>query len=569
MKDLNELGLKDITLNFDTGELDDIQLVQGDTKTRGFNVELVSNSGEVIQPNADITLKLFGTNLNDPTKTYYTVANVIDNKYQVFFSTDMLGKMGKVEFQLALYQGTDKLIQSNTYISEVGKSLCNGGATGKDLVVDFTKLEKALERVDIQEKAYKDSLQKQEAIRVDVANKQRQVSTDATTVEKIRTDMEDVMDAEESRVEAEKKRVSQEKGRESAEKDRNSQENNRIEAERDRQNFELEIAKAETARVSAENSRASAESTRSSQESTRQSNEDERKSAENSRVSAEDTRESQEKTRQSQETQRVEAENKRKTTFEGWDDIMQGVIPNATADTAGVVKVESREEETAPYSVPSVVAMSECLNDIYEEIFKKADKSDLEKVKFQLPRLKIGEDTSKIPNNSYFIETNEVELKQNLSEENIIVLGDRDGVKAEDIENLVDLKGVQLTKKPDDYSATQAESIVGVSGVFKEVAEELFKNGKDYSDYLIILGTTDEYFPEILQSFEMVKKVTGSRKIIHVFDSEIKKKVTPESYDNNIGLMEMVMEPDKGIRYAKFLRGGDILRYKDSTGKIH
>ncbi|MEJ8752603.1 hypothetical protein WKS98_08255, partial [Lagierella sp. ICN-221743] len=200
MKDLNELGLKDITLNFDTGELDDIQLVQGDTKTRGFNVELVSNSGEVIAPNSNITLKLFGTNLNDPTKTYYTVAKVIDDKYQVFFSTDMLGKMGKVEFQLALYQGADKLIQSNTYISDVTKSLCNGGATGKDLVVDFTKLEKALERVDTQEKAYQESLKKQEVIKSDIDRKQRQVSTDTTAVKKIRTDMEGVMAAEADRV---------------------------------------------------------------------------------------------------------------------------------------------------------------------------------------------------------------------------------------------------------------------------------------------------------------------------------------------------------------------------------
>lgn len=337
MKDLNELGLKDITLNFDTGELDDIQLVQGDTKTRGFNVELVSNSGEVIAPDSNITLKLFGTNLNDPTKTYYTVANVIDGKYQVFFSTDMLGKMGKVEFQLALYQGADKLIQSNTYISEVGKSLCNGGATGKDLVVDFTKLEKALERVDIQEKAYKDSLQKQEVIKSDIDKKQKQVSTDTTEVRKIRKDMEGVMAAEESRVEAEKTRVSQEKGRESAEKDRNSQENNRIEAEKDRQDFELRRAKAETARVSAENSRVDAEKDRQSQESTRQDEEGERKSAENSRVSAEDTRKSQESTRQSQETQRVEAENKRKTTFEGWDLAMQGVIPKASETSDGII----------------------------------------------------------------------------------------------------------------------------------------------------------------------------------------------------------------------------------------
>ena len=404
MKDLNELGLKDITLNFDTGELDDIQLVQGDTKTRGFNVELVSNSGEVIPPNSNITLKLFGTNLNDPTKTYYTVAKVIDGKYQVFFSTDMLGKMGKVEFQLALYQGTDKLIQSNTYISDVTKSLCNGGATGKDLVVDFTKLEKALERVDTQEKAYKDSLQKQEVIKADIDKKQRQVSTDTTAVKKIRQDMENVMSAEASRVSAEKTRQSQESTRQkqegireskfkeaeenrskifeekeairqSEETKRQSQESTRQSQENTRKSQEASRVEAEKKRVKAENSRASAESTRSSQESTRQSNEGKRKSAESVRVNGESRRESQEITRRNQENQRVEAEKKRKSTFEGWDKTMQGVIPNATNTRAGVVKVEPSSDENEPYVVPTLSIITKTLEYFEADINEKADKS--------------------------------------------------------------------------------------------------------------------------------------------------------------------------------------------------
>lgn len=441
MKDLNELGLKDITLNFDTGELDDIQLVQGDTKTRGFNVELVSNSGEVIPPNSNITLKLFGTNLNDPTKTYYTVANVIDDKYQVFFSTDMLGKMGKVEFQLALYQGSDKLIQSNTYISDVTKSLCNGGATGKDLVVDFTKLEKALERVDTQEKAYKDSLQKQEVIKTDIDKKQKQVSTDTTAVKKIRRDMEGVMSAEASRVSAEKTRQSQESTRQkqegireskfkeaeenrskifeekeairqSEETKRQSQESTRQSQESTRKSQEAQRVEAEKKRVSAESARASAESTRSSQESTRQSEESKRKSNESARVSAENTRKSQETTRQSQETQRVEAEKKRKSTFEGWSNTMQGVIPNATRDKTGVVKVEGTTDETAPYTVLSVGVIQEELNsiameignagkslvDIKQELIGKADKSHNHKLTTLEGFDKLDNEISKINN---------------------------------------------------------------------------------------------------------------------------------------------------------------------------
>lgn len=369
------LGIKSITLRFDDNQLGYLQPVQGDTKSRGFLVEMVSTDGEVLDASSNYECRLYGVNSNYPDKTFYTVATVEEGRYKLYLSTDMVSKAGTLKLQVALYKGSQELIQSEVKEVEVTESMVNGGSIGKDLVVDFTKLEKALERVDIQEKAYKDSLQKQEVIKADIDKKQKQVSTDTTEVRQIRTDMEGVMAAEESRVEAEKKRVSQEKGRESAEKDRNSQENNRIEAERDRQNFELERAKAETARVSAENSRVDAEKDRESQESTRQDEEGERKSAESARVSAEDTRQSQEKTRQSQETQRVEAEKKRKSTFEGWDDIMQGVIPNATQGKAGIVKANGLPEETAPYIVYSAGIFDKNMESFMAELDNKADKS--------------------------------------------------------------------------------------------------------------------------------------------------------------------------------------------------
>ena len=566
MKDLNELGLKDITLNFDTGELDDIQLVQGDTKTRGFNVELVSNSGEVIPPNSNITLKLFGTNLNDPTKTYYTVANVIDGKYQVFFSTDMLGKMGKVEFQLALYQGTDKLIQSNTYISEVGKSLCNGGATGKDLVVDFTKLEKALERVDIQEKAYKDSLQKQETIKADIDKKQKQVSTDTTTVENIRSDMEGVMTAEADRVEAEKKRVSQEKDRVSAESDRNAQEKSRIEAEKDRQDFELQRAKAETERVSAENARAEAEKDRQSQENTRQSAESTRSSQESMRKVEERGRESNENDRQSQELKRVEAEEKRKSTFEGWNLAMQGVIPNATADTAGIVKVSGLSDEEVPYTVYSAAVMGESFESIMNDVEKKADK---DKVMGKLPRLKIGEDTSKIPEDSYYIETSEVDFGGNLADKKILAIGERDIVTSDNIQKLKDKSGQLIGSKGDFVGETIA--ITNVTDLSKEFPEMFTRYlEKDFSDYIIVFGTNFESYAKIPQFFETIKTLTGSRNFVHVFDPEFKASLDETSYEDNISMMEMIVDSvEKEYKFIRAFRGRDILRHKDKEGKIH
>lgn len=400
------LGIKSITLRFDDNQLGYLQPVQGDTKSRGFLVEMVSTDGEVLDASTTYECRLYGVNSNYPDKTFYTVATVEEGRYKLYLSTDMVSKAGTLKLQVALYKGAEELIQSEVKEVEVSESMANGGNLGKDLVVDFTKLEKALERVDTQEKAYKDSLQKQEVIKSDIDKKQKQVSTDTTAVKKIRTDMEGVMAAEASRVNAEKTRQSQESTRQSQEgirenkfkeaeanrskvfeekenlrqseeTKRQSQESTRQSQESTRKSQEAQRVEAEKKRVSAETSRASAESTRSSQETTRQSEEGKRKSNENSRVSAEDTRKLQETTRQNQETARVEAEKKRKSTFEGWDKTMQGVIPNGTQTRAGVVKVlhSDRDDKEGPYTVPSMGIFDENFTGFIKILNNKADKS--------------------------------------------------------------------------------------------------------------------------------------------------------------------------------------------------
>lgn len=388
-----DLGIKTMTLKFDDNQLGHLAPIQGDTKSRGFVIEMVSADGEIVPADSLHECRLYGVNSNYPDKTFYTKAEVVDGKYKVYLSTDMVSKSGTLKIQIALYKGSEELIQSEVKEVQVTESMANGGSIGKDLVVDFTKLEKALERVDTQEKAYKDSLQKQEVIKSDIDKKQKQVSTDTTAVKKIRTDMEGVMAAEADRVSAEKTRQSQESTRQnqesvrenkfkeaeanrskifeekeairqSEETKRQSQESTRQSQENTRQSQEASRVEAEKKRVSAENSRASAESTRNSQETARQSEEGKRKTAESDRVSAENTRQLQEGTRQAQETQRVEAEKKRTSTFEGWNLTMQGVIPNATKDKAGVVKVEGTTGETEPYTVPSIGNLNNLENQV-------------------------------------------------------------------------------------------------------------------------------------------------------------------------------------------------------------
>ena len=559
------LGIKSITLRFDDNQLGYLQPVQGDTKSRGFLVEMVSTDGEVLDASTGYECRLYGVNSNYPDKTFYTVATVEEGRYKLYLSTDMVSKAGTLKLQVALYKGNEELIQSEVKEVEVSESMANGGSIGKDLVVDFTKLEKALERVDTQEKAYKDSLQKQEAIRVDVTNKQKQVSTDTTAVEKIRTDMEGVMAAEASRVQAEKTRQSQESTRQSQESTRKSQESTRQSQETTRKTQESARVEAEKKRVSAETSRASAEKDRQSQESTRQDEEGERKSAENSRVSAEDTRQSQESTRQSQETARVEAENKRKTTFEGWDDIMQGVIPNATADKAGVVKVEGTTGETEPYTVPSIGNVGVSFSNLENQVKGKANKDE---VMAKLSRLKIGEDTSKIPNDSYYVETNEMDFGGNLADKKILAIGERDNITHDNIQKLKDKNGLLIGSKGDFVG--EFNSIVSVADLsrdFPQLFEKYLK--KDFSDYIIVFGTHFDEYVKYPQYFEAIKNLSGSRNFVHVFDPEFKASLDEVSYEDNIGMMEMVLEPEKEYKFIRAFRGGDILRYKDKDGKIY
>lgn len=368
------LGIKSITLRFDDNQLGYLQPVQGDTKSRGFLVEMVSTDGEVLDASSNYECRLYGVNSNYPDKTFYTVATVEEGRYKLYLSTDMVSKAGTLKLQVALYKGSQELIQSEVKEVEVTESMANGGSIGKDLVVDFTKLEKALERVDTQEKAYQDSLQKQEVIKADIDKKQKQVSTDTTAVEKIRTDMEGVMAAEASRVSAEKTRQSQESTRQSQESTRKSQESIRQSNETTRKNQESARVEAEKKRVSAENSRTSAESTRDSQESTRQQNENVRIDYESQRRKAEERRHLQEEEMHRQETARAKAEEKRKATFEGWNLTMQGVIPNGTQDKAGIVKAQGLSDEEVPYTVYSMGVIGSISEALMEEVDKKADK---------------------------------------------------------------------------------------------------------------------------------------------------------------------------------------------------
>lgn len=343
----NEIGLKDLVLDFDSNDLQDITIVQGDTKTRGFKVLVSTNNGEIIKASSNYEMRLYGVNSNYPDKSFFTKGTIDGDFYKVYISTDMASKSGKLQLQLALFEGTNALIQSRIKEVDVYNSIANGGNVGKDLVVDFTRLQEALDRVDVQEKKYDKSLVRQEAIESDVNKKH-------TEVVQIRDGLKGVLTTENARVEAEKKRVSAEQTRVSQEKTRQSNEQTRIsnetarkQQEDTRNSQEKTRQTQEQSRVDVEKKRVSTETSREQSEKARSTKETERQNAEKIRQSSEQTRVSQEDSRVEAEKQRAKSESDRAGKFDSWDKTMQGVIPNATSTIAGVVKIDKNGESVA------------------------------------------------------------------------------------------------------------------------------------------------------------------------------------------------------------------------------
>lgn len=323
----SEIGLKDLVLDFDSNDLQDIIIVQGDTRTRGFKVLVSTNNGEIIKASSQYEMRLYGINSNYPDKSFFTKGVIDGDFYKVYISTDMASKSGKLQLQLALFEGTNALIQSRIKEVDVYASIANGGNVGKDLVVDFGKLKDLLDKAEKQHKKFDESLIRQESIESDL-NKTH------TEVRQFRDELKDVLTTENARVEAEKKRVSaedvrtsNESTRQSNEQQRQSNETTRQQNESKRTSNEQQRQAEESTRKSEEQKRISAESGRNSEESKRDTAEKIRIENENKRVSAEnkraendtkyskneEQRQQNEATRQTQEQQRVEAEKLRQS----------------------------------------------------------------------------------------------------------------------------------------------------------------------------------------------------------------------------------------------------------------
>ena len=188
------------------------------------------------------------------------------------------------------------------------------------------------------------------------------------------------VEAEELRVRRENVRAGNEASREQTEKSRNTAETNRAEAEKlrveaeSKRNSRYEQAEADrnnkysTAETERKEQFANAEQDRADAEAKRVSAEQSRASEESKRASAESERDAAEIKRANAESSRADAEKERASKFNGWDKTMQGVIPEATSTKAGIVKVEGKSGETAPYNVYSKGKIDELVNSKQDQL---------------------------------------------------------------------------------------------------------------------------------------------------------------------------------------------------------
>lgn len=280
------LGVREVELRFDTNELANINLVAGDTATRGFLISLIGNNGEFIPANNNIKVTLYAENSNYPGKIYFNEGSIKEDKYLVYFTSDMISKQGIVEYQIrAMSSDGTAIIFSKPYRRQVELCIANGGTVGHDVVVDFSKLTEAINNVLVLEQNYGLALDEQHLLHDDVVRKH-------TDVKNMYGTLSGVFDSETVRIEAEKIRVANENARKTAETTRAANENAR--------------KTAETARATKETERQTAETARIREEDIRIENEKARIEAENKRKSAESTRVTAESNRSTEEVKRVE-----------------------------------------------------------------------------------------------------------------------------------------------------------------------------------------------------------------------------------------------------------------------
>ncbi|MBY0584793.1 hypothetical protein K5I04_04945 [Murdochiella sp. Marseille-P8839] len=373
MAEVQKSAFVPAAIHAQNGRIPDLFVTSGEVGVRGYAARFFNVTGELIKPSSTQTLTCYALNLTTE-KAYYTEGTYTDGTWYIEVPRQAVESDGRVAIQLALKEGDNALLITDTSVVDVHDFL--GGDSSRPLnadngiLMDYKKLhaqaEAAAAAIDAVTAAANraDALQKQareDITKIEAKEASRDSAESArVSAESARASAESTRKAqEEARVRAESGRVSVESARVSAEKSRAIAESARVGAESSRVTAEKARADKETARQSTESARVEAEKKRVTAENARVSAESSRSSQESTRQANENTRKTQESARQSAESSRVSAEEKRKQTFAGWNKTMEGIIPQASETEAGVVKAKGTAQESTPYTVPSMGILNE------------------------------------------------------------------------------------------------------------------------------------------------------------------------------------------------------------------
>lgn len=343
MSKLKKISQKVYKIRMDDTYLERLFAVQNDTASRTYLFKFTDTSDFVIDVSG---LELeFTLQVGDKKQTATgTIVDAAEGLFEVTLTSSMLQIAGIASGQLMLIDNANNAkLQNLQFEIHIAPSLEFGGEgeEGQDLWFTFQMLRDAIETSETLESNYRTSLDEQEVLHAEVAEKHRETVT-------MHTELQTTLDKELERQSAETTRKNADLIRSANESTRKSAEAARQDAETDRQGKESARQSTEAGRVSAENTRKTNEDTRVANENERNTAETARASAESDRAGAEIDRADAESTRLTNEETRVTTQTQRDATWTAWQDLIEdGILPPATPTVAGAVKIDKEGADTA------------------------------------------------------------------------------------------------------------------------------------------------------------------------------------------------------------------------------
>ena len=144
---LENIGLKNVSIDFLNSEIKNLFVVQGDTRTRGLLVRVKDNKGNTIPLSDEYELRLYAKRSGED-KLLYSVAEKIGDRYKVYLTSDMLAKTGTLKIQLALYKGDVSLIQSRQSSLPIYPSMTCQFELGQDNVIDIFQIQESIKELE-------------------------------------------------------------------------------------------------------------------------------------------------------------------------------------------------------------------------------------------------------------------------------------------------------------------------------------------------------------------------------------------------------------------------------------